>query len=447
MNRLRYSLLLLLASPCFSATLASRLEIPFGITANDRDASCGGGSDASTLAAQIGTVDSIIIQWSEMHALQQAVIDRVARDRAAGLNIMIGMSPTRRSGLRTDIDLPDWVASTCSLTQNTASFSNPCLQSQFIADATTYAALIQPEYFHLATEINTLILRKLVVPSDMEFVFFGNLYQAAVPAVKAVSPNSKLFVSFQYELQTKLEQDNPGGWDAMLSALRGSGTSLLDFVGYTTYPSSSGFLGSGLYATPWDIPTDYYGAAAAHLASGERVAFSEVGWPTQGSGSEAGQKTYLDRLPELMAPAYPALVTLALLHDVPSAEFEGNESLATVGVLSCRGSMKPGWAILTGAAGGVSSNSSPLESIQIFPNPLRPAMGQRIMHFTGVPPATRLRIYTTSGELVRELSANPYGNASWDGLNLNGRNVASGVYFLYAQGGGDTKTLKLAVQR
>jgi hypothetical protein len=311
---------------------------------------------------------------------------------------------------------------------------------------TTYASVIQPDYFHLATEINTLILRKLVVPNDMEFAFFGALYQATVPAVKLVSPTTKVFVSFQYELQTKLEQDNPGGWDNMLSAFRGSGTSLLDLVGYTTYPSSSAFL-SGKYASPWDIPATYYSAAAVHLKSSEKVAFTEVGWPTHGTGSEASQKTFLDRLPELIAPAAPALVIWALLHDVPSSTFAGNQSLATVGVRTCDGSPKAGWSILAGSAGGVSSAVDPLGSIQIFPNPLRPATGQAAMHFTDVPPATRLRIYTLSGELVKDISANSFGNATWDGTNQEGKSVASGVYLLHVQGGEDFRTRKVAVQR
>jgi hypothetical protein len=374
MRKIRYALILFLASPGFSATLASRLGVPFGITAND---SCSHtSSDGSVLAAQVGSIDTIIFQWPQMRdpAFRQAIIARANNDRAAGLKVMLGMSPTQLTGLRTDIDLPSGVATACGLTQNTASFSNPCLQAQFMADVTTYASVIQPDYFHLATEINTLILRKLVVPNDMEFAFFGALYQATVPAVKLVSPTTKVFVSFQYELQTKLEQDNPGGWDNMLSAFRGSGTSLLDLVGYTTYPSSSAFL-SGKYASPWDIPATYYSAAAVHLKSSEKVAFTEVGWPTHGTGSEASQKTFLDRLPELIAPAAPALVIWALLHDVPSSTFAGNQSLATVGVRTCDGSPKAGWSILAGSAGGVSSAVDPLGSIQIFPNPLRPATG------------------------------------------------------------------------
>ncbi len=382
-----------------------------------------------------------------MHNLQSVIAARVARDRAAGLQVMLGMSPTVLTGLRTDIDLPPWVASACGLTQNTASFQNACLRSEFIADATTYAAALQPEYFHLATEINTLLLRKIANPADNEFVFFSQLYQSAVPAVKSVTPNVKLFVSFQYDLQKKVEEDNPGSWDSVLTPFRGAGTSLLDFVGYTTYPSSSPFLGSDHYSGPWAMPADYYAAAGQHLQAPERVVFSEIGWPSRGSGTESEQKTFLDRLPELMSPAHPALATWALLHDVPSnSSLFLNLDLATVGLRNCDGSAKPGWAVLSGAA-GQGSGGSPLAAVQVFPNPLRFSAGHSAMHFTGLPAGARVRIYTLQGERVRDLAGNEFGSATWDGANQSGRRTASGIYVVYIQGGGGTRSFKVAVQR
>ena len=69
------------------------------------------------------------------------------------------------------------------------------------------------------------------------------------------------------------------------------------------------------------------------------------------------------------------------------------------------------------------------------------------MNFTGMPPGTRLRIYTLGGDKVRELTADASGQAAWDGTNSAGQNAASGVYIVYVQGAGDSKTLKVAVQR
>jgi hypothetical protein len=82
-----------------------------------------------------------------------------------------------------------------------------------------------------------------------------------------------------------------------------------------------------------------------------------------------------------------------------------------------------------------------------FPNPFRPAAGHTEMVFSRLPPSSRVRIYTLTGELVRDLSADDIGVARWDGRNSSGQEVASGVYFVLLQGNGGRDTIKVAVQR
>ena len=86
---------------------------------------------------------------------------------------------------------------------------------------------------------------------------------------------------------------------------------------------------------------------------------------------------------------------------------------------------------------------------KVFPNPFRPAMGHTNVTFSNLPASTSLKIYTLTGEKVRELTASAAGVATWDGNNENGHGAASGVYFVYAKApnGGGTKTFKVAVQR
>jgi hypothetical protein len=158
-----------------AATLEERLRTPFAVTANG-DAS---GSNPLPLAKEVATVEQILPAWSELHALLPEMTARANLERSLGLKVAIGFSPTSIAGLRTEIDLPPWVAAGCGLSTATASFSNPCLQAFFIADATTVAAAVQPDYFHLATEVNTLLLRKIAAPADQEFAFFGLLYRTA----------------------------------------------------------------------------------------------------------------------------------------------------------------------------------------------------------------------------------------------------------------------------
>lgn len=91
--------------------------------------------------------------------------------------------------------------------------------------------------------------------------------------------------------------------------------------------------------------------------------------------------------------------------------------------------------------------ASGLSDAKAFPNPLRPALGHTSMTFSLLPAATRLRIYTYSGERVRELTTDSSGIASWDGTNDSGGQAASGVYFVYTQGAGASRTFKVAIQR
>jgi hypothetical protein len=82
-----------------------------------------------------------------------------------------------------------------------------------------------------------------------------------------------------------------------------------------------------------------------------------------------------------------------------------------------------------------------------FPNPLRPALGQRQMKFSDIPAGSEVKIFTMQGELVRTLHADDLGEAPWDGKNAGGQSVASGVYIVRIEGVGGKKILKVAVQR
>lgn len=326
------------------------LGAAFGVNANIAiSARPGRGGDARALELvdEAGSLDIVLWQWPETQILKPVIVARAQAARARGMGIMLGISPTSLSGLRTDLELPAWVANDCGLTTTTVSFANLCVRQHFIDDVVDIAATIHPDSFHLATEINTLLLRKLLVPADLEYVHFGTLYQQAYDAIKAVSPGTKVFVSLQYELQ-KLIQDAPPGtpaqnWENILGVFRGTATvSKLDYVGFTTYPSGSVFL-SGKYADPMNIPHDYYKEAGLYLKPGERAVFSEMGWPTEGSGTDLEQRQFIQRLPALMSYARPAWVAWVLLHDIPSGTLGLSLDLTTSGFFDEHGFPKPAW--------------------------------------------------------------------------------------------------------
>jgi len=90
---------------------------------------------------------------------------------------------------------------------------------------------------------------------------------------------------------------------------------------------------------------------------------------------------------------------------------------------------------------------STLNSVKVFPNPFIPSNGHFRITFSSLPNDAKLTVYALSGEKLRQLSANASGLAFWDGKNIAGQDVASGIYLVYIEGGGSNRTLKLGVER
>jgi len=80
-----------------------------------------------------------------------------------------------------------------------------------------------------------------------------------------------------------------------------------------------------------------------------------------------------------------------------------------------------------------SASIAGLADVKIYPNPYRPSSVTNVMHFTKMPPYTKIKIYTFLGELVREIKADANGMATWAGDNNHGQKAASGVYIAYIQ--------------
>ncbi len=85
-------------------------------------------------------------------------------------------------------------------------------------------------------------------------------------------------------------------------------------------------------------------------------------------------------------------------------------------------------------------------SSKIYPNPFRPARGHTSVKME-VPLGSTVRLFTLTGELVRELSPDSEGVILWRGDNGAGQSVASGVYFCFIEKDGDKKIFRLAVEQ
>ncbi|MCX5797745.1 MAG: S8 family serine peptidase [Elusimicrobia bacterium] len=93
-----------------------------------------------------------------------------------------------------------------------------------------------------------------------------------------------------------------------------------------------------------------------------------------------------------------------------------------------------------------ASPAADVFQFKIGPNPLKPSQGPALMKFVG-PGGAQVRIYTLTGQLVQDFALFPNGTGSWDATNRAGRPVASGVYFVYVNSGGQSRTFKVIVER
>jgi hypothetical protein len=73
----------------------------------------------------------------------------------------------------------------------------------------------------------------------------------------------------------------------------------------------------------------------------DHILFMEIGWPTEGSGSEREQQAFIERLPALLGHLPASIVAWALLHDVALAPFDAN--LRSVGLIAGDGRRKLGY--------------------------------------------------------------------------------------------------------
>lgn len=71
-------------------------------------------------------------------------------------------------------------------------------------------------------------------------------------------------------------------------------------------------------------------------------------------------------------------------------------------------------------------SASAIEGTRAYPNPFRPASGY--LTFADVPVGSDLVIFTISGEIVTRMDGIPSTEITWDGKNLSGHEVSSGIY-------------------
>jgi hypothetical protein len=317
------------------------------------------------------------------------------------------------------------------------------------------------------TKIPNLTLVNLQIGNEFDF------YSGATPTFYAQ------FKTFLQQTNAHAKSIRSGlkvGFTATFAGMTGAAQSSLatlsavvDEVGVTYYPLNADYT----VKDPSVVPTDFQKLVNAF--PNIPIYMAEVGYPTGPlcNSSEAQQAAFVSAVFQAWdgQSAHIPYVEFVRLHDwsLATAQQQATsagildpkfvEYLRTLGLRDYPGSGTDkqalgvfqaqaalrGWS--TSVPPGQGGTLPGLGNIQIFPNPLRPAIGRTPMIFTDLPANTRLRIYTLRGELVNELNTGGSGTTSWDGTNQAGQKAASGVYIVYVQGAGDSKILKVAVQR
>lgn len=187
------------------------------------------------------------------------------------------------------------------------SWSNQETRDEFLSMVEGFAQLHQPAYLFLGNEVNTWYLQDPAGWAD-----WLTELEACALAIKAVSPATLVFSTFQLEHMKGLGGGTQGWMDAahwnLVDDLELGG--YLDGLGFTSFPYFE-------YATPQAIPAGYYDEITAHWSG--PILFTEVAWPATANAPYPGGLTAQeDMLGIFLGQLEPLPVELGLwiyLHD------------------------------------------------------------------------------------------------------------------------------------
>lgn len=167
------------------------------------------------------------------------------------------------------------------------------------------AARYQPDYFGLASEINSLAARG----DSLLFTNIQAMCNRLAPRIRTISPGTRVFVSFQVDEAWGRIPQLPSKVDHFALTR----TFDVDVLGLSSYPSF-------FFDNPSQIPFDYF--SRLKDASGKPVLIAEGGWSSDPTGvgetgdSLAEQAEFMERFFALVDTVQPELVILLLFADL-----------------------------------------------------------------------------------------------------------------------------------
>jgi hypothetical protein len=211
-------------------------------------------------------------------------------------------------------------------------FDDSRIARAFTSYATYIARNYRPDYLVLGVEVNMLYER-----APKEFEAFVQVYRSAYDSVKAASPATKVFPSFQLEdLLGRLDQVHEPHWE-VVDFFRGK----IDMLAVTTFP----YVGSVQSAA--DLPPDYYAQVKKRFDGEVLIALS--GYPSAPvsgqaiAGTEADQEEFLALLLEQAEATGLRAVVWAAARDPAPAQQGPAAVLKDIGLRRSDGSNKRAW--------------------------------------------------------------------------------------------------------
>jgi Glycosyl hydrolase family 53 len=242
-----------------------------------------------------------------------------------------GVTETAKSSSLTAIAIP----TTHTRSGGKSSAVRPLTASQieiYQAGIVQYAAKYKPVYLGMGIEINWIYEE---LPQD--FQSFTNLFSQSYDAIKAVSPDTKIFTVLQLERTKGLKGGLYGGTN---DTAKGEWAILesfpkADVIAFTTYPGI-------IYKTPAEIPTDFYSEISRHTT--KPVIFTEMGWSSSSQvkgyeGSVDKQDQFIKLFYDQTKSLNPQVVIWSFLYDQALPE-----PLVGTGLVTAAGVEKKGWA-------------------------------------------------------------------------------------------------------
>jgi hypothetical protein len=216
-------------------------------------------------------------------------------------------------------------------------WSNQETRALFEGMLVEFAQTYHPPFLFLANE-NSFYYQ--LDPDDyMNFIAF---YNHAYDAVKAVSPETKIGVVFNYEHlagKGRFSQWNTPYWEA----LSAHDFTRLDVIGVTLYP----FLN---FATPEEIPDTYLDELTGRIGD-IPIAITETGWPgtfdtdveLAWEASDRAQVVFADKLNSILSGKNVVMVNWLFLYPYHNTDANDLEwmTFGTVALCDDRGDKRP----------------------------------------------------------------------------------------------------------